>query len=253
MKSRKPKLLVLDIETSPALGYFWRMHDENISLDQMITPSRILSVGWKWRGEDRFHYRDVWPHGSVAASKAMLKDIHTALNEADGVITFNGSRFDLPKLTGEFLVAGMDPCPPVASIDVYKTTKKMGFTSNKLAHVAPLLGCGNKLDTGGFKLWREYMQGDKNARKIMKLYNWQDVEVLEKVYNRIRPYITDHVYMGVSAEPKRGTAEILTTECPTCESLDGQHRGRRRTKAFWIDRIQCLGCGRWYDGKRSKA
>lgn len=239
----KPRILLLDIETAPALAYVWRLRDENIGLDQLIEPSRIISVGWKWLREPTYHYADVWPMpdpGTVSRSN-MLYAVHGALSEADAVVTFNGAHFDLPKLTGEFAVEKFKPVPPIAHIDLYKTTRKMGFTSGKLAHVAPLLGCGNKRSTGGFRLWRNYMAGDPNARAKMRLYNERDVRVLERLYKRILPFITDHAYIG----ERSGT-------CPACGSSKVQHRGWRRTRAFRHERLHCQSCGHWSTGKRTK-
>lgn len=237
----KPKILFLDCETRPALAYVWRLHDENVGLEQLIEPSNILSVGWKWAGRRPVQYADVWPVRDPKSRLAMLQSAWEALHVADAVVTFNGDRFDLPKLTGEFLVAGLPPTPPIASIDLYKTIKKMGFTSGKLAHAGPLLGCGDKIHTGGFKLWKDYMDGDPKARASMKKYNRQDVVLLEKVYQRVRPYITGHAYI----RSETGT-------CPACGSTDIQHRGTRPTRAFRVERLNCLNCGHWFPGKRSK-
>lgn len=237
----KPNILILDIETRPALAYVWKMFDENVGLDQLVEPSQILSVGWKWKGKGKFEYADVWPVRSKVKRRRMLTRIHAAMSRADAVVTFNGARFDLPKLTGEFLVAGFKPLAQVTSIDVCRTTKKMGFTSGKLAHVLPLLGLPGKLDTGGFKLWREYMDGNKMARASMQKYNEGDVRGLERLYDRVLPYITDHPYLGEFAG-----------NCPNCGSTYVQHRGFRRTRAFKIERIQCNDCGTWSSGKRKK-
>lgn len=233
--------MFLDIETRPALAYVWRLFDENVGLEQLLEPSQILSVGWKFKGDKAFVYTDVWPVRSKRGRTRMLRKVYKAMQKADAVVTFNGARFDLPKLTGEFLVAGFKPLHQLTSIDTILTTKKMGFTSNKLAHVLPLLGLGNKLDTGGFRLWREYMAGDPKARAEMKLYNEGDVRSLERLYDRILPYITNHPYLGDYAGC-----------CPNCGSQDVQHRGHRRTRAFKIERIQCNVCGTWSSGKRKK-
>jgi uncharacterized protein YprB with RNaseH-like and TPR domain len=39
----------------------------------------------------------------------MLRLTHEALCSADAVATFNGANFDIPRLTGAFLVAGLPP------------------------------------------------------------------------------------------------------------------------------------------------
>lgn len=240
------KILITDIETRPALAYVWRMFDETVSLDQLLEPSSIISVGAKWYGKPGgVCYRDVRYKDRREVNPkdrvAMLRMLHGLWSQADAIVTFNGDKFDLPKLTGEFAQHGLPPPPPVASIDVRKTTSSMGFTSGKLAHVGPLLGCGDKLDTNGFKLWREYLDGDPVARREMKMYNLRDVELLEKVYTKVRPFIKTHPYIGEKAE-----------QCPHCGSSNVQQRGRRRTRSFWITRLQCQDCGAWSSGTRKK-
>ena len=54
----KPRLLLLDIETSPAIVYCWRLHDENIGIDQIISPGRTICWGAKWYGERPMYYAD---------------------------------------------------------------------------------------------------------------------------------------------------------------------------------------------------
>lgn len=237
----KSKILILDIETRPALAYVWRLFDENVGLDQLVEPSSILSVGWKWLGKAKFEYADVWPVRSAIKRRKMLRKIHKAMSQADAVVTFNGNRFDLPKLRGEFLQAGFAPLHKIASVDVIETTKQMGYTSNKLAHVAPLLGCDDKTDTGGFKLWREYMDGSRAARASMRSYNKQDVLVLEQLYKRVRPYIRTHVHIGAEAE-----------DCPNCGSTDVSVEKTRRTRVMAIDQIRCHNCGACSEGKRRR-
>lgn len=242
---KKNKLLVLDIETRPALAYIWRMFDENIGLEQLVQPSEIISVGAKWYGQPEVFYSDVrYVKGIEVNLKdrpRMMRMVHGLWSQADAIITFNGDKFDLRKLMGEFVRAGLDPPPPVASIDVRKTTSAMGFTSGKLAHVGPLLGCGDKIDTGGFKLWADYLEGIPEAREAMKTYNRQDVELLEALYTKVRPYIKTHPYIGNKAE-----------QCPVCDSANIQSRGVRRTRLFWVTRTHCQECGAWSSGTRTK-
>lgn len=239
------KILILDIETRPALAYIWRLFDENIGLEQLLEPSEMISFGAKWYGKRETFYAAVRYKNGKEVDKDdrrdMLQGIHKLWSEADAIVTFNGDKFDLPKLHGEFVRAGMDPPPPVASIDVRKTTSRMGFTSGKLAHVAPLLGCGEKVDTNGFKLWADYMRGSGKARADMYTYNIKDVLLLEDVYTKVRPYIKTHPYIGEKA-----------FQCPVCNSSKVQKRGVRRTRTFLVTRIHCQDCGAWSNGPQRK-
>jgi hypothetical protein len=236
-----PKILLLDIETAPAKVWCWQLFDQNIGLDQIIEPGRIICWGAKWLGHREMFYAD-----ERAGATKMFVAIHTLMEGADAIITYNGDSFDLPKLNGAFVEHGLPPVPPSASIDLFKTVRKLGYQSGKLAFVAPLLKIGKKIKNEGFPLWSACLAGDKAAWNRMQRYNAGDVRLLQGLYQVLRPYIRNHPYLGTT-EP-----EVGTVECPMCQSRRGQSRGFRRTKAFLIQRIQCLGCGGWFDGTKKR-
>jgi RNase_H superfamily len=236
---KKPKILLLDIETAPAEVYVFALRDQNIGIDQIKTPVRILCWSAKWHKEKGIEFDAEWKHGD---NSVMLIHLHAMLSEADAVITYNGDGFDLPKINGEFLQYGLPPAPPIPSIDLYKTTKKMGYISAKLAWVAPHLGIGEKVKNAGIKLWKDVLDGDERAQAKMESYNKQDTRLLGALYERLKPYIKNHPYLGT---PKR-------TQCSKCGSSHLQSRGERRTKAFIVKRFQCQACGGWDDGPKTK-
>ena len=232
------KILTLDIETRPAKAYVWKLFDQNISLDALIEPGRTICVGAKWLGEKTTYLFAEWHTGG---HDEMLHNVHKMMSEADGVVTFNGDKFDIPKLRGEFVHAGLEPLPPLTSIDVYKTVRKLGFQSGKLAFVGPFLGLGAKVKNEGFPLWTGVMNGDEKAQKRMENYCVGDVTLTEKLYLKLRPYIMNHPHMGLTSH-----------QCGACGSDSTQSRGYRRTKVFKIQRIHCQNCGAWQDGSRTK-
>lgn len=238
MANNKPRLLVLDIETKPAKAYVWKLFDVNIGLEQLIEPSAPICVAAKFVGEKKIHFFSDWKDGH----ESMIVGIHSLISEADALITYHGDGFDLPKLRGEFVLAGLAPPPPVTSIDVLKTVKKLGFQSNKLAFVGPMLKVGEKVKNEGFSLWSSVMDGDKSAQNRMQTYCIGDVTLLEDVYLMLLPYVVNHPYLG----------DTGAGVCGACGAHDFQKRGFRRTKSFLIQRLQCNSCGSWQDGVRKK-
>lgn len=236
MGEKKPKILLLDIETAPGTAYVWQLFDENIPLERLISPSRMLCWAAKWY-QGSWHVAD-----ERGGRKALLQPLHALLSEADAVVTYNGDRFDLPKINGEFVSVELQPLPPIPSIDLFRTVKTLGYQSGKLQFVSKHLGIGQKAETGGFELWADVMAGKEKAWAKMLRYNRQDVALLEKLYTKLRPYIKHH--------PKLHFRDSMT--CPTCGSGKTQRRGYRRTKAFSTERLNCQGCGAWFDGGRSK-
>jgi hypothetical protein len=237
-KKTTPKILVLDIETKPLIAYVWRMYEEVNSIDKLIDTGGLLCFAAKWLGKNKTFFYSEWEHGPTAMAKAA----HALLAEADAVITYNGDRFDLPKLQAEFAVQELGTPPPLTSIDVYKTTKNMGFVSKKLDFVAQALGCGKKVEHEGLGLWIKVLAGEEKARKKMRKYNIGDVTLLEKVYLKVRPFIKNHPHMGFT--PKR--------ECGACGSSRVHVSKWRRTKAMRIQQLHCQDCGSFFDGIRQK-
>jgi hypothetical protein len=229
-----PRLLLLDIETAPAICFCWGLHDQNIGVEQIISPSRVLCWSAKWHGEKGTMFAD-----ERKGAKKMLLAMRELLLQADAVVTYNGDHFDLQKLSGEFVFHRIPPAPPVASIDLYKTVKGLGYISGKLAFVGPFLKIGEKVKHEGFSLWSACLKGDKAAWDRMEKYNRQDTGLLEGLYNILRPYIKNHPSLG--------------SGCPACQSHRSQSRGVRRTRASLIQRMQCLDCGSWFDGSRQRA
>jgi hypothetical protein len=233
-----PKILTLDIETRPATAYVWGLFDQNISLSQLITPSAPICFAAKFVGDKKMYFASDWDDGH----EGMIQLAHDLISEADAVVGYNSDGFDLKKLRGEFLLAGLPPPPPVTSIDLLKSVKKLGFQSNKLAYVGPMLKIGQKVKNEGFDLWSAVIDGDKAAQRRMKEYNIGDVVLTERLYLELLPYITNHPHLG----------ERDSQACGACGSHDVQSRGYRRTKAFKIQRLHCMECGSWSDGKREK-
>lgn len=230
------KILFLDIEWKPTKAYVWQPWQENITPEKIIEHGGLLCVGLKWANDKKVTIFSEWEHGH----DVMVKKTHEMLSEAEAVVTYNGDKFDLKKLEGEFLLAGLPPPPTPTSIDVLKAVKKFGFFMNRLGFVAPFLGLGGKLEHEGMSLWIKVIDGNTLAQKKMGKYCAQDVLLLEKLYKKIRPYIRNH------PRTKKTTGHV----CGACGSKNIQSRGFRYTKMFRIQRIQCKECGSWSDGKR---
>lgn len=226
-----PRVLFLDIETKPAIVATFGIRDQHIGHKQILKDGGVICVGLKWSDQKKPEVYSVWEHGH----RQMLEIVHAALEAADAVATYNGASFDIPKLQGEFLLAGMPPAPKVTQIDIYRSVRKLGLISNKLDYVAQLLGLGNKVPHEGLALWLKVMDGDAAAQKRMAKYCAGDVMLTEKVYKKVRSYIENHPHMGTTR----------AIDCGACGSTRTQARGWHRTKASLRQRYQCQACGSW--------
>lgn len=237
----KPRILFLDIETSLLTAYTFGIRDQHITHKQIANDrggKLIHCIGMKWKGQKAFVLSE-WEHGF----DGMMRGTAEALQEADAVVTYNGARFDIPKIRGQCVLAGLAPPPSPTQIDIFKTARQLGFVSSKLDYIASVLGLGSKIKHSGLDMWINIFNGCEKSQKQMARYCVGDVELTEKVYNRLRPYIVAHPHMG----------EIKYEECGACGSSRLQARGWARTKASRAQRYQCQGCGSWQLGRRQAA
>jgi hypothetical protein len=117
------RILQLDIETYPALTFQWSLWDKFTPVERIVRDGGMLSIASKWYGEPETDFRSHWTEGGY---DAMIGHTHERLCEADVVVTYNGDRFDLPKLrTYVELESGLGPVSPFASVDLFHTVKRM--------------------------------------------------------------------------------------------------------------------------------
>jgi len=228
------KILLIDIETSPNLAHVWGIWQQNVGLSQLLESSYTMCYSAKWLGEKDVYFDSVERNDA----KKMLEGVHAMLCEADAVVHYNGSKFDIPTLNKEFLVHKMSPPPPIKQIDLLRTVKsQFRFPSNKLDYVAQRLGLGKKKDHEGHILWVKCMNGDKKAWKTMEEYNIQDVILLEKLYNRLTPWIKTPLNKTIMMKDRDGFV------CPTCSKPHLVSKGFRYTTTGAYQRYQCKACG----------
>lgn len=215
------KIWIYDIETTPTKGYFWRYWNENIGHGQVLEYGKILSFAGKWLGEEDIHYEENRTKANrVGSDKKITQSIINFFDEADIVIGHNGKAFDCKTVTGKALKHGIKPPSPYKIVDTMLSAKRyFKMPRNSLECLADELGCSGKLNHKafpGFSMWRECIKGNPEAWEEMEIYNRQDVVVLEEVYLKMRPWISDHPNMGVLMEegrkicPKCGSGEIKT-------------------------------------------
>lgn len=229
------RTLILDIETSPSVADVWGLFQQNVSLSQLRESTRVICFAAKWHGEKKvMFYSDHHDGHDVMIQKAW-----ELLDEADVVVHYNGTRFDIPHLMREFLLAGLTPPAPFKQVDLLKTVRRVfRFISNKLDHVAGELGLGRKTKHEGHTLWVKCMAGDARAWGRMRTYNKQDVLLTEAAYDRLLPWIPNH--------PARTLYGVVSPDaCPRCGGDDLERRGFACTAVSRFQQYRCRTCGAW--------
>jgi hypothetical protein len=234
---------LLDIETSPNIVYSWGIFNQNISIDQVIEPTKVLCWAAKWVGDRTVHFASLKQRKPLQ----MVAKIHKLLDEADVVVHYNGRSFDIKHLNREFLEYGFAPPSPYKQVDLLQTARQnFKFLSNKLQYVLKRLELGSKAETGGFKTWVGCLKGVAADWDRMRKYNVADVVELEKVYWKFLPWIKNH--------PNRAYYEANKEQCPHCGSEEFQERGYYRGQAYTYKKYSCSnkGCRKWFRGTKSE-
>ena len=209
-----PRILIFDLETAPMSAYVWGRWNQNISLDATISEWFVLCWSAKWL------YSDYMMSDKLTSEEVLneddsriMKSLWTLVDEADIIIAHNAKRADVKWMNSRFIINGLNPPKPYYIIDTLEVAKKeFKFSSNKLDALAGYFGIEHKLDTN-FDLWKRCLKGDAEALNYMCEYNKVDVEILEKVYIKLRPWIKNHPNLG-------NILESRDNRCSLCSSKD---------------------------------
>lgn len=236
------KILLWDIETWPITATTWDLWPRNgLDHKNILNDWGIICAAWKWLGEKPVHAQWISPlHPNNDID--VIKALHKVLSEADVLVAHNGDEFDLKKFNARAIKHGLPPLPPIKTIDTLKVAKKyFNFTSNRLDYLGGFLGVGRKIPTH-FGMWLDIMKGDAESLARMVKYNKQDVRLLEDVYLKLRPFMTDH--------PNENLFNVVDV-CPVCGGKKFKKQGFKYTRQGAKQQYQCLAdkCHAWFVGE----
>jgi hypothetical protein len=229
------KILLVDLETFPNVGYTWGKWEQNVI--KFVKEWELAAFAYKWLDEKSIACHTRQDH----SEKKLVGKLRDVLDEADIVIAHNGDAFDIKKSKAKFIQFGFSPPSLFRTVDTKKIAKsQFSFNSNSLNDLGETLGLGKKVDTGGFDLWLRCMANEPAAWAKMAKYNKQDVALLEKVYLKFRSWMPNHPSVALLAGNKKG--------CPTCGSSNVQARGFGVNAKSTYQKYQCMDCGHWHTG-----
>jgi hypothetical protein len=248
-----PKILHLDIETAPILADVWGLWKNNVGLNQIRHDWYVLCWAAKWHGEDTTYYDSLIEHKESYKKrpeddKSILVTLHELMSQADAIVAHNGKGFDLPKLNARFILCGLPPVKPFKVIDTLQIVKKnFRFTSNKLDWLAHILLGDQKrksVEFQGHDLWSECIKGNRRAWREMIKYNIQDVALLERVWEYLRPWDKQSLNMGLFTDTDAAC-------CSKCGSDNIKKDGFHYTSVSKFQAYRCKDCKGWSRGRKN--
>lgn len=217
--------------------YSLKMYSQYIDPKWVVRPVTIVCGAWKYLGKKKVHNTSVLDDMTRFNKCSwddlhVVKELHKMITDADILVAHNGDKFDWKVFIGRCMYHDLPPPPKPLMIDTLKSVRKEAMLlSNKLSYLAEHFELGEKGQTPN---WDKIAQGDiKEIRRCVK-YNKQDVTEQEKLYLRLRPYMTNHPNTNVM-RPEDG--------CQACGSSNLVTSKTRKTKTGVKVQYQCKDCG----------
>lgn len=244
--TRAPKIVFWDIETTHNLVAKFNLSEEYIQHENIVQERYIVCASWKEQGgrvqavstldDPKLYKKD--PHNDSHVVKAL----HGMLTSADVIVAHNGDNYDIKFTEGRMLFWGLDPLPPILKLDTLQIARsKFLLNSNRLDYLARYLGIGHKKPTKS-GLWLRVLKGDKDAVREMVEYNKHDVVLLEKVFERLSPYMSNYVNRQLFGQEEG---------CPRCGSLETPIKTIHRSLTQAYERYQCRACRGWFRDRKA--
>lgn len=250
------RVLLYDLETSPNISYTWGTYQQDVI--KVKIPRQIICFSWKWLGEKQKHVESMsdsktywervsdgcsWMSPEIRDNSLIISKLHSLFCEADVTVGHNVEMFDDRRSNTEFARHHLKPPPPHRRVDTLKFARsKFDFNSNKLGDLGEFLGLGSKVKHPGFEMWEGCMSGIRRHWDMMKRYNVGDLDLLEKVYLELRPWMQRHPNMNAASG---------NLACPRCMGKNLSHAKERITQTGKKIQFQCRDCGGYTTPKLS--
>jgi len=237
METKQPKVLLIDIETTPMQVHCWGTWKQRIGYEQVINDWFMLSYSVKWLFDSKVHSGVLTPQEAINKDdNRIVRELWNFFDQGDILVGHNILGFDLPKAQTRFLLNKLAPPSPFQVIDTLKIAQRyFRFASNKLDYIGQLLLNDRKLHTE-YQLWLRCLEGDPKSLRDMLAYNQKDVLLLEEAYVFLRPYIKSHPNIAIYQESTEPS-------CPNCGSVDIKDCGYYTTTVNRYLAFRCNSCG----------
>lgn len=242
-QKNKPRVLLYDHEVSPTLQWAYGIWQSN-AIRVEIEPF-IICFSYRWYGEKTtYNVRIALKKGDIFnpvklnyAERIVVEKLWKVLDEADIVVGHNAQGFDNKISMAAFLRHNMTPPSSFKTVDTLKVARSVArFNSNSLDNLCKYFGIGQKTDVKHSDVWYDYLNGAKKAVTQMVDYCNQDVNLLYKLYEKLRPYVKNHPNFS---------AYRNAFCCTNCGGTNLQSRGYKLYGTGHFRYYNCNDCGAW--------
>lgn len=226
------KILVYDIETCRVPALVWWAGKQYIHSRQLTEEPRIITVAWKWLGEDEVKYL-TWDKDQ--SDKELMRQFLEVYNKADMVVGQNNDNFDNRWINARAMKYGFDVNVHVRSMDIMKQSKRLFRVAGySMAYLSQFSEVTHKQGHEGMVMWDKIQFGtdEEKVEYMQKMvdYNIGDIITTEELYVRFRPYMKHQVHFGVLNGEEKWT-------CPNTGSKQVHLHKTTVTPAGTVQRI----------------
>lgn len=241
-QTRDPKVVFFDLEVLADMKevrkvFFGIGNYPGLTLKASINS--IICFGYKIQGE-KTKCINAWDfknwNKNINDDSAVAREAFEILKDADAVVTHNGKRFDWKFMQTRLMKHGLPPLPNIRHVDTCALAKRhLYLFNNKLDTIGKFLVNDQKIDNGGGELWCRVADKDPSAMELMTRYCIQDVNLLEKVFKKLRPF--------ANQLPNHNLFTVAKSKlCPTCGSTRLKSHGYHINKTTTYHRYRCRDC-----------
>lgn len=194
------KIMIYDIETSRITAKVWWTGKQYVGHHQLTNEPKIISVSWKWVGEEKVHSL-TWDKNK--SDQEMMEKFLKEYNKADMVIGQNNDRFDNRWVNARAAKYDLDVNTMIRSFDIMKENKqKFRLPSYAMKYLCKYFDVEQKLEHEGIIMWDKIEDGTPEEQKeyLQKMvdYNIGDIISTEALYVRLRKYFGHKMHFGVA-------------------------------------------------------
>lgn len=252
------RILVADIERLPGYakvnhrgltveGSFWDLNSfkhttgRRIHPDDVVSWPRTICAAGRFYGDKETLFAAEWENNH----ETFMRTIWAWMDEADVLVGHNVQGFDWKHIMGSFIEYGWTPPSPVKFVDTLKVARKeAGWESNTLDSLNKRLGVNAKTDKYSSQVAQAAVDGDEKAQRKIRAYNIGDIAASTSLYDRLRPYMTNHPHLSMWNGNEFG--------CPNCgyEKAGLSPTGEAYANVTKYRSYSCNKCGMNIRGNR---
>lgn len=241
----KPKILLLDFETLANLKEVMRVLPGLGDWPGKTIKSShnsIICFGYKWYGEKKTKIINAWDYKAwgkdVNDDKDLCRDVAEIIKQADCIVTHNGVKFDWKVIQTRLYINNLPLLPKIIHIDTKKLASRFLFLNDNRLNTVARYSNIQKMENGGWDLWCKVMERDPKAMKLMSAYCKKDVDVLEAVFKRLLPFVSNMPNYNLF---RRDAVEC----CSNCGGFNIIKQGQKVMKTRIVQKLKCTDCGSW--------